>query len=331
MNEISLPKVSVITGFYNRGPLLSRTLDSLLAQTYPNLEIIVFDDCSSDDTAEKLKAYAALGDTRLSILLHERNKGFTQGMIDAISMASGEFIAVQGSGDSSEPTRIEKQVALFHSRPDIGVVGCHYENIVQDQGIVRVRTPNADLVTFESLLGGNVFTHGEVMIRRSAYEKVGGYRPLLKYCQDYDLWLRIIRSYNFGTVPEVLYKRYILSESVSYSPKKSVEQARYFLLCQRLATMPSSEQSTVLELLDHQGMNAIIPMNDKILMKRLFRNSLRQVVWGKEEQARELASHIENVPMKAAVSLASDVFQKRFFSLPKKALHRLLGIQEGPQ
>ena len=132
-------------------------------------------------------------DPRLIPIYHEENIGFVAGLLDAISKARGEYIAIQGSGDVSMPARIEKQKNLLDAHPEVGIVGCHYENYVQTSGVVRKRTPNANDTTLGSLLDQNVFTHGEVMFRKSTYEKAGGYRPQFTFCQDYDLWLRMIR------------------------------------------------------------------------------------------------------------------------------------------
>lgn len=324
-NELK-PMVSVITGFYNRGALLQRTVDSLLAQTYENLEIIVFDDRSTDDTSERLMRYEMMNDPRLRIIRHEKNKGFTQGMIDAIAEAKGEYIAVQGSGDSSEPTRIEKQAVVLINRPEVGVVGSHYENIIEAGGVVRLRRPNANKVTLESLRQQNVFTHGEVMYRKSAYELVGGYRTAFRYCQDYDLWLRIIRHYEFATVPEMLYKRYIQFDGVSYAPEKSVIQARYFLICQRMAALEKEGAKALFERLRAEGPLAIVGEKDPALQKRLFRNCLRQIVWGNRGQALELAQRLE-FRNKTVIKIVAGLFGSKMMAIPRKFVFKALGIQ----
>lgn len=91
-------------------------------------------------------------------------------MIDAISRTQSKYIAVHGSGDVSLQTRLEKQAALLEARPEIGLVGCYYTNIVEEHYLRRPRRPQAEGMTLERLLKGNVFSHGEVMYRRDVYE-----------------------------------------------------------------------------------------------------------------------------------------------------------------
>ncbi|CAN7417751.1 glycosyltransferase [Phenylobacterium sp. LjRoot219] len=327
MSERALPRVTAITGYYNRGMLLDRTLRSLLDQTYPNLEIIVFDDKSPDDTSRRLDAYEALGDPRLKIIRHETNLGFTRGMINAISQATGEYIAVQGSGDVSTPDRIAEQAAILQARPEVGVVGSHYENVVEERGIVRLRTPDADETTLESLARGNVFTHGEVMYRRSIYDAAGGYRPEFRYCQDYDLWLRMIRNCRFATVKKPLYQRYIQFEGVSYAPEKAAVQAQYFLLCQRMANLGEAERAATFEKLKASGPDALVPKHDPALQKRVLRNCLRLIAWGNAPQAERMSANLASAPQRLAVKVIGKAFSTPLLAAPRNLVFKALGIQ----
>lgn len=323
----ALPKVSVITGFYNRGRLLARTLDSLLAQTYPNLEIIVFDDCSTDDTSKRLEAYEARNDPRLRVIRHERNIGFTAGMIGAIAQAEGEFIAVQGSGDASSPTRIARQAEVLAARPDVGVVGCYYRNVVEESGIYRVRTPDASKLTYAKLLAGkNSFSHGEVMYRKDLYLRVGGYRTAFRFCQDADLWIRLRKHCKFETVDEVLYDRYILPDGFSYKPEKAVQQICYTVLCRRIEKMPVAEQQVAIAKLESEGLKSVISYQDPSVQRIIVRNCLRQVVWGDGDQARELAGFIQRGWRRTGVERVANAFADRRFSRLRDFTLFALGI-----
>jgi glycosyltransferase involved in cell wall biosynthesis len=321
------PRVSMITVYYKRAELLDRTVRSMLAQTYPNLEIIVVDDCSPDDTAQRLEAYRQLNDPRLKIIAGTTNRGFTQCMIDAIAGAEGSLIAVQGSGDVSEPERIARQVALLCARPDVGVVGCHYENVVEDAQIVRLRTPNADNASLETLLKGNIFSHGEVMYRKDLYDRVGGYRTTFRFCQDYDLWLRLAEITRFATVPSMLYRRFIQFEGVSYAPDKATIQARYFLLAQRIARLPGQAGRDLFARLVKFGPEALVPQSDRALQKRIFKNCLRQIVWGNAAQAKLLAKKIGNPVLQAGVMSVAIGFFLVQAVIPRQTLLRLFGVR----
>ncbi|KZZ46228.1 MAG: glycosyltransferase [Saccharospirillaceae bacterium] len=269
-----LPKVSVISGYYNRESLVSRTVESLLAQSYENLEIILFDDASTDGTFQKLKEYKE-NNTNIRLIRHEKNIGFVQGLIDAISTTDSEYIAIQSSGDVSLPLRIEKQVKLLEKQRDVSVVGCFYKNIIESSGLQRKRTPSANGMSKEELLRGNVYSHGEVMFRRSSYDQAGGYRKQFKFCQDYDLWLRMIQVGKLATVEEELFHRFVQFSGVSYLPEKSVAQAKYSFLARSLAN-GSLPDCSLLEV-ETQGVDTIV--SDSAIQRRIFSNSIRAVLW----------------------------------------------------
>jgi glycosyltransferase involved in cell wall biosynthesis len=300
------PRVSVVTSYYNRRDFLEPTIRSILDQSFTDLELLVFDDCSPDGTGERLmELVEEIGDPRLKPILHERNKGFTRGMIEAIARTRSEFIAVQGSGDISLPERIAKQVALLDAEPGIGAVGCHYTNVVAENGARRPRTPDAGNATMDSLIRENVFSHGEVMFRRSVYDLAGGYRAPFVNSQDIDLWLRIIRHARLGTVPEQLYERYVRMDGVSYAPKKFAVQARYSMLARRFARMPSEQAEAELARLAEHGPLVLVPHEDPELQHRYVLSVLRSIVWGATDEACELARGFVANPLKRTGLIAA--------------------------
>src|SRR5690625_1367943 len=118
--------VSIVTVFYNRANYVKASIESLLNQTYENIEIIAIDDGSTDNTLEKLKLFES--DSRFKVISHS-NIGFVRSIKKAIKYSNGEVIAVHGSGDISLPSRIEKQVDILIKKPHIGVVGCEVKLI----------------------------------------------------------------------------------------------------------------------------------------------------------------------------------------------------------
>jgi glycosyltransferase involved in cell wall biosynthesis len=323
------PKVTVITGAYNRGGAMEPTIRAILNQTFSDFEFIVFDDASSDDTAQRLRALQAeLADPRLICIVHEKNKGFTQGMIDAVAMARGEYIAVQGSGDISLPRRLELQAGLLDARPEVGAVGGWYANVVEDKGIRRPRRPNADTATFESLQGENVYSHGEVMFRKSVYDHVGGYRAAFKFCQDIDLWLRMIRVSRLATVKEDIYDRFVRFDGVSYDPKKFAIQARYAILARAFALLPPDEQAKAVAELAEKGPVALVPKSDPDLQKRYFKAALRSIAWGGVREAEQLARDDIEDPLRRYFVIAVARFFGTPFAFPARfAVQRALGIE----
>lgn len=284
------PKITVITGYYNRAHALEHTIESIMNQSFSNFEFIVFNDMSTDDTKERLaELEIKYNDPRLIILNHEQNKGFVQGMIDAVKLARGEYICVQGSGDFSYPERLKIQSEVLDNDSEIGAVGCFYENFVEDQDIVRSRKKVADDISFEQLCEQNVFSHGEVMFRKDIYNKVGGYRSQFINCQDYDLWLRMRKESKIATAKALLYRRYIRYDGVSYKPSKFLKQTRYFFLCQDIAARTSEEQVEILQTIERNGIESYMGLESMRVQKRIIKAVLRSCVWGETDAALELA------------------------------------------
>lgn len=214
------PLVTVVSVFHNRAAHVAASVESLLAQTWPNLEIILVDDGSTDGTLEAMQRFE---DPRLSIVSHP-NMGFVRAIRQAIAQSNGAFVAIHGSGDISAPTRIEAQAAVLIAHPRVGVVGCHVENDGDDGSTHMFRPPGGqDFATV--IRTRNLFTHGEVMFRRDLYDRVGGYRDYFRFAQDRDLWMRLSRTTAYAIVPEPLYRRRKIDGGVSTSAEKQYLQA----------------------------------------------------------------------------------------------------------
>lgn len=227
--DIDTPLVSIVSGYYNREDYVDDSIQSLLDQTYRNIEIVVFDDCSTDGTYKKLIAFEQKDD-RVKIIRHEVNRGFVRGLIEAIRITKGKYIAIHGSGDYSYPDRIKLQSEALEQYPNVGVVGSFIENVRMEDSI-HGKKEHRKLVdkklmgsAKEQLLRSNPFSHGEVMYRRELYDQVGGYRELFKFAQDRDLWCRMSMVCDFYIVPQLLYKRYELADGVSFSINKVIIQ-----------------------------------------------------------------------------------------------------------
>lgn len=215
-------KVSIVTVYYNREKYVIESIESLLNQTYDDIEIIIVDDGSTDNTLKKINCFS---DNRIKVISHS-NRGFVRSVKEGINQSTGDLIAIHGSGDISYPNRIEKQVNVFTNNKDIGVVGCFVNNENMVTGEKKEWTPNIDtkINLTQQLLNRNLFTHGEVMFNKKLYYQVGEYRDFFKFSQDIDLWLRMSLVTKFFIVPEFLYTRYSLSDGVSNDPLKRVVQ-----------------------------------------------------------------------------------------------------------
>jgi glycosyltransferase involved in cell wall biosynthesis len=195
-----LPLVSVVTAFYNREAHADYTIASILNQDYPNFEYIMVDDGSTDGTFETLSKYQA---PNIHVIRQE-NTGAGGALRLGCSLARGEFIAYHESPDYSFPSRIRKQAALLQAQPELSAVSAYVEHREADESVIYVNKPDVSGDTWGRLLQASIFTHSEMMYRRSAYERVGGYRQVFRLAEDNDLFLRLLEVGPIGVVPEVL-------------------------------------------------------------------------------------------------------------------------------
>jgi glycosyltransferase involved in cell wall biosynthesis len=124
------PKVSVIVPIYNQAPFIRETVDSVLAQDYENIELVLSDDGSTDGTTEILREYAAREPDRIKLVASEQNTGIAGAFNRALDAHTGELIAWLGGDDVMLPGKLSRQVALLQARPDVS--GCCHDAEVFD-------------------------------------------------------------------------------------------------------------------------------------------------------------------------------------------------------
>ncbi|MBW4636270.1 MAG: glycosyltransferase family 2 protein [Iphinoe sp. HA4291-MV1] len=211
-----LPLVSVIIPAYNAEAFISRTLQSIISQTYGNIEILVVDDGSRDKTVEIVESFAQK-DSRI-ILLKQSNSGVASARNLAIENSRGEYIAPIDADDIWYPQKLEKQVqCMLEAGQSIGLVYAWSVFIDEEDAIVGQYTPHHYLnvlsvegEVYPALLYTNFISSASVpLIRRVCFEKVGGYNHKLREqnaqgCEDWDIYLRIAEHYQFRVVPEFL-------------------------------------------------------------------------------------------------------------------------------
>jgi glycosyltransferase involved in cell wall biosynthesis len=210
--EVSvIPHVSVIIPTYNRSRLLRLATESVLAQTYPNIEIIVVDDGSTDDTSTVVAQCAERGQVTY---IKQANQGVAAARNTGIRVASGEYLNFLDHDDLFAPTKIERQVHVLESRPEISLVHCRYDFI--DEGgnfLSRVGVlPEEEL--FRTLVCGCRIWSGAPLLRRQCLDQVGMFDTRLAGVDEWDMWLRIARAgYQFACIQEPLGAYRILPDS----------------------------------------------------------------------------------------------------------------------
>jgi glycosyltransferase involved in cell wall biosynthesis len=185
------PLVSVIIPCYNLAQYLGQAIESLLAQTYSNLEILVVDDGSSDQLLEVITPY--LVDRRIR-LLSQAKQGAATARNKGISHSRGQYLQFLDQDDWLHPEKIARQVFILKEDPTVGLVFCDYF-LYFESGEYLTEMPGKvycaeECSPFEMLWLGSSFPPHAPLVRREEVEKAGGFYPGT-FCSDYDFWLRL--------------------------------------------------------------------------------------------------------------------------------------------
>lgn len=198
------PLVTVLLSVYNGQKYLSTAIDSILHQTYTNLEFLIINDGSTDKTDATIRAYQ---DPRIRYIQNRKNKGLDACLNHGFKLARGKYIARMDADDISLPTRIEKQVAFLEANPDYGAIGTYYANMDAKGTIYEVGAQVIEDEDIKLAINSlNTFCHGSMMLRASVIKKYNvqydhAYYPV----DDYELWTRIVHLTKVRNLPEVLY------------------------------------------------------------------------------------------------------------------------------
>ncbi len=193
-----LPLVTIITPTYNRASFLDETINSVLEQDYPNMEYIVLDDGSQDNTREVMDKYRG----RIHFESHP-NMGETLTVNKGFAMARGEIICVINSDDPMLKGAIRTGVDALQSNAEALAAYPDWDEIGPDSALIEHRRlPDYDIENM--LVGFNVAMGPGVFIRRSAIERFGGRDPQFKYVGDLEFWFRLALHGKLVHIPKAL-------------------------------------------------------------------------------------------------------------------------------
>lgn len=245
---MNFPLVTIGVASYNNAPYLSETLDSLRDIDYPNLQLVVVDDASRDDSVTIIEQWQQNNpQVDLTFIAHETNRGICRALNQVLEVARGEFFAYVGSDDTLLPQRIRQQVAVFASLPD--TCGVVFSDVAHMDSTGRPLPPPADLTAphsgqvFSNLLEVNYVPAMAALIRRSCFDKVGLYDESLSY-EDWDMWLRLAREFEFQHVPGVVARYRIHAGSATSSRRVQLAEGSLQLLSKHLGI--SSETNVLI-------------------------------------------------------------------------------------
>jgi GT2 family glycosyltransferase len=231
------PLVSIVVPVYNAAPFLRESLDSMLAQTYPRLEVIVLDDGSTDETPAIVASY---GD-RVRAVRQRETRGIYGNANDGIALASGQLVGVFHGDDVYLPTLVEREVEFLEAHPEVGAVFCK-DVFVDAEGreFGRLELPpdvsGGEPLDYARVLNAlltwkNAFLRcPTALVRAEVYRDLGGYNDAeFKNTSDLEMWLRIARSRPLAVLDEhlLLYRRGHGSSSERYHRLRT-EPERFF-------------------------------------------------------------------------------------------------------
>jgi len=207
-----MARLSVVMAVHNAERWVREALDSVLAQTVRDLEVIVIDDGSTDGTGAILDACR---DPRVRVV-HQPRAGLTRSLNRGIHTSTAPLVARLDADDVALPERFARQMAFLDAHPEVGLVGTGCREIAPSGEILgTVRPPADDGAIRRGLIRRNPFVHSSVMLRRAVLEQVGGYDEGLDVAQDYDLWLRMGSVTRMANLPDPLVLRRLAPGRVS--------------------------------------------------------------------------------------------------------------------
>ena len=207
------PKVSICIPNYNYGRFIGDAIQSALEQTYKNFELIIVDNCSTDNSEEVIKSFS---DPKIRFYKNDRNIGLTRNWNTCLSLARGEYITLLHADDELTPNSIEKRVGILDKNPNVGLVysSCIFidgkgavtgEFYPYDRGYIMRGEDE-----FKRLVIHDYISVATVMVRKKCYEALGDFSEEYAYCTDWGMWLRIALNYNMSFIYEPLgyYRRH---------------------------------------------------------------------------------------------------------------------------
>lgn len=234
-----MPRVSINIATYNRGNFIREAIESVLAQTFIDWELIIVDDASTDNTKEIIAPY--LADPRIKYFRNEKNLNISLTRNRGLQESRGEFVAILDSDDLwCDKEKLSKQVAFLDANPDYGLVGTGVIKIdPTGKEIDKYQNPLSDGEVRRQILSRNTFAHSSVLYRRQIALDLGLYDPALNAIEDYDLWLKIGQKWHFANLPALSLKYRVHSSNISLLDRQRLMKINLDLVKKNRAFYPN--------------------------------------------------------------------------------------------
>lgn len=190
------PKISIVLPVYNGSKYLRTAIDSCLAQTHRNLELIIVDDCSTDQTPDIVKSYS---DPRIKYIRNQTNQRLPNSLNIGFKQAEGDYLTWTSDDNQYLPAALEEMLRYLKQHPDVDFVYSDMEVVNLAMGVHQFKACTHWTFYFENLIGASY------LYTRKVYETVGDYDPNFEWIEDYDYWLRVEKRFTMRRLPKVLY------------------------------------------------------------------------------------------------------------------------------
>lgn len=213
-----MPNVSLLLCVHNGAAYLPACLNSILTQSFTDFELIIIDDCSTDDSPA---IFHALTDPRVKIFRNPENLGLTKSLNRGLGRVQGSYIARIDADDTMHPHRLQQQVDFLENNPDYGIVGSFAQQMDANgtpTSIQKMPVTDAEIQWFSLL--SSPFLHPTVMLRQSTLDAHAlTYDPTFRTTQDYDLWARMLRVTKGYNIPLPLTHLRVHEQAISHTKK----------------------------------------------------------------------------------------------------------------
>lgn len=197
--------VSILMSVYNGEEYLYQAIDSVLKQSYNQYEFLIINDASTDSTHEILKSYESF-DSRIIVFNNNVRIGLTKSLNKLLQSAKGEYISIIDADDLWHKEKLSTQIDYLKNKPDLYLLGT--SKVTIDKYGNSINGTEKNIYSYpaikRNIFKGNLFCHSSIVFRRDVLDKIGFYNEEYTYCQDYELWLRVIAKYSAEILPEVL-------------------------------------------------------------------------------------------------------------------------------
>ncbi len=276
MNDY-FPLVSIIVTTFNREKLIIRALESIFTQTYPNIEIIIVDDASMDNTEEVIKNYQKIH-SNIIYIKQDVSKGANVGRNSGIKASTGEFIAGLDDDDEFTPDRIEILMSNYEDKFSLVTT----KNIIELSYNRKKYQKGKEVITLDDMLYQNEVGN-QVLVKKERLFEVGLYDESLTACQDYDMWVRLIQKFgpakSLNKYTQIIYANH--NENRISNPNSKKKFKGYFNFYKKFKSIMNKKQKIAqltiitLNLNRKISLKKFLTLDSKKLLKKFIISSIK--------------------------------------------------------